>query len=55
MFITVTVALLAALAAIGVCERLQDVQTGGVYYLVSHVLGGKIGGTLGVMYAFGLV
>ena len=53
--ITVTVSLLAALSAIGMCERLRAMETGGVYYLVSRVLGGKIGGTVGVMYAFGLV
>ncbi|XP_039267120.2 solute carrier family 12 member 8-like isoform X1 [Styela clava] len=54
VFMTVTVALLASLAAIGICERLKDVHSGGVYFVVSHVLGGKIGGTVGVMYAFGL-
>ena len=53
--ITVTVSLLAALSAIGLCERLKNLETGGVYYLVSRVLGGKIGGTVGVMYSFGLV
>ncbi|XP_076818287.1 solute carrier family 12 member 8-like isoform X2 [Clavelina lepadiformis] len=52
--ITISVALLASLSVIGVCERIKDVGTGGVYYLVSKVLGGKVGGTIGVMYAFGL-
>lgn len=55
VFITIIVALMASLAAIGVCERLRDVHGGGVYFIVSHVLGGKIGGTVGVMYAFGMV
>ena len=55
VMITVTVSLLASLSAIGLCERLRTLNTGGVYYLVSRVLGGKLGGTVGVMYAFGLV
>uniref|UniRef100_H2ZMB4 Solute carrier family 12 member 9 n=1 Tax=Ciona savignyi TaxID=51511 RepID=H2ZMB4_CIOSA len=55
VIITVTVASLASLSAIGICERCKDMGTGGVYYLVSKVLGGKIGGTVGIMYAFGLV
>uniref|UniRef100_H2ZMB5 Solute carrier family 12 member 8 n=1 Tax=Ciona savignyi TaxID=51511 RepID=H2ZMB5_CIOSA len=54
VIITVTVASLASLSAIGICERCKDMGTGGVYYLVSKVLGGKIGGTVGIMYAFGL-
>nr|XP_026694476.1 solute carrier family 12 member 8-like isoform X4 [Ciona intestinalis] len=54
VMITITVAALASLSAIGICERVKDMGTGGVYYLVSKVLGGKIGGTIGVMYAFGL-
>ena len=55
VLITVTVALLASLSAIGLCERLKGMETGGVYYIVSRVLGGKVGGTVGVMYSFGLV
>ena len=50
---TLLVALLAALSAIGVCERIQ-MKSGGVYVIVSTVLGGKIGGSIGVMYSFGL-
>nr|CAB3266104.1 solute carrier family 12 member 8-like [Phallusia mammillata] len=52
--ITVSVASFAALSAIGLCERLPDMTNGGVYFLVSKVLGGKVGGTVGIMYAFGL-
>ena len=51
---TLLVALLAALSAIGVCERISEMKSGGVYVIVSTVLGGKIGGAIGVMYAFGL-
>jgi len=55
VIVTVSVAFLAAVSAIGVCERIKSIGTGGVYALVSKVLGGKVGGTVGVMYAFGLV
>lgn len=55
VIITVSVASFAALSAIGLCERLPGIGNGGVYFLVSKVLGGKVGGTVGIMYAFGLV
>lgn len=35
-------------------ERCQ-IQSGGVYFLVSHILGGRIGGAVGVLYSFGQV
>ncbi|XP_070556312.1 solute carrier family 12 member 8-like [Ptychodera flava] len=50
--ITILAALIAALSAIGVCERCH-VQSGGVYFLVSHVLGTRVGGTVGILYSFG--
>ncbi|XP_071804275.1 solute carrier family 12 member 8-like isoform X2 [Asterias amurensis] len=50
--LTVSVALIAALAAIGVCERCH-IESGGVYFLVSKVLGARIGGALGILYVFG--
>ncbi|VDO24524.1 unnamed protein product [Brugia timori] len=39
-------------SAIGICQRCQ-IQSGGIYFLVSHILGGQIGGAVGLMYAFG--
>lgn len=30
-------------------------ESGGVYFLVSHVLGSKFGGALGLLYVFGQV
>ncbi|XP_038051638.1 solute carrier family 12 member 8-like isoform X2 [Patiria miniata] len=50
--LTVIVALVAALAAIGVCERCH-IESGGVYFLVSKVLGARIGGAIGMLYVFG--
>ena len=47
----VTVALITALSAVGVCERLH-LDAGGVYFLLSHILGAKLGSTIGVIYAF---
>lgn len=51
---TIAVALSTALSAIGICERINEMSTGGIYLLVSKVLGGKLGGTVGLMYSFGL-
>lgn len=47
LFSSVTV-----LSAIGICERCQ-IQSGGIYFLVSHVLGKRIGGAVGLIYTFG--
>ena len=46
--------MIAVLSAIGVCERCR-VSSGGVYFLLAHVLGGKIGASVGVLYCFGQV
>ena len=54
IFITIVVALLAALNAIGVCERCK-MESGGVYFLLSHVLGARIGASVGIIYCFGQV
>ena len=43
-----------ALSGIGVCERCK-MGKGGVYFLLSHVMGGRIGGSLGVIYCFAQV
>lgn len=45
-------ALISVLSAIGMCERLR-IGTGGVYFLLSHVLGARISSAVGVLYCFG--
>ncbi|KAJ4447119.1 hypothetical protein ANN_09119 [Periplaneta americana] len=50
--VPVSVALVSVLSAVGICERCR-VESGGVYFLVSHVLGSKFGGALGLLYVFG--
>ncbi|VDN07547.1 unnamed protein product [Thelazia callipaeda] len=52
LIICASLALVSVFSAIGICERCQ-IQSGGIYFLVSHVLGGQIGGAVGLMYAFG--
>uniref|UniRef100_A0A914R6G1 Amino acid permease/ SLC12A domain-containing protein n=1 Tax=Parascaris equorum TaxID=6256 RepID=A0A914R6G1_PAREQ len=52
LIICTTLALIPVFSAIGICERCQ-IQSGGIYFLISHVLGGQIGGAVGLMYAFG--
>ncbi|XP_078538565.1 solute carrier family 12 member 8 [Lissotriton helveticus] len=48
----VLVALVTVLSGIGVCERCS-IGSGGVYSMISTVLGGKVGGTVGLLYVFG--
>ncbi|XP_064652024.1 solute carrier family 12 member 8-like isoform X2 [Lineus longissimus] len=52
ILMTIFVALISVLSAIGVCERCK-MESGGVYFLLSHVLGARIGTTVGVLYCFG--
>ncbi|CAG9533733.1 unnamed protein product [Cercopithifilaria johnstoni] len=52
LIICTTLALISVFSAIGICERCQ-IQSGGIYFLVSNILGGQIGGAVGLMYAFG--
>lgn len=54
VMVSVAVALTTALSAIGVCERCR-MESGGVYFLMSHVMGGRIGGSLGIIYCFAQV
>lgn len=51
--LTLLVALAPALSAIGICER-THVESGGVYFLLAHVLGQRSGGTVGILYSFGM-
>lgn len=48
----ILVALVTVLSGIGVCERCS-IGHGGVYSMISTVLGGKVGGTVGLLYIFG--
>ena len=50
----VALILVAVLAAIGICERCH-VQSGGVYFLISHVLGSRRGASVGIIYVLGQV
>ncbi|XP_061735884.1 solute carrier family 12 member 8 isoform X2 [Nerophis ophidion] len=45
-------ALVTVLSGIGVCRHC-GVGSGGVYSMVSTVLGGRVGGTVGLLYVFG--
>ncbi|KAM9305188.1 solute carrier family 12 member 8 [Gastrophryne carolinensis] len=48
----VVVALVTVISGIGVCERCS-IGSGGIYSMISTVLGAKIGGTVGLLYIFG--
>ncbi|XP_037096326.1 solute carrier family 12 member 8 [Syngnathus acus] len=45
-------ALVTVMSGIGVCEYC-GVGSGGVYSMISTVLGGRVGGTMGLLYVFG--
>ncbi|NXH68553.1 S12A8 protein, partial [Hydrobates tethys] len=48
----ILVALVTVLSGIGVCEKCS-IGSGGVYSMISTVLGGRVGGTVGLLYIFG--
>ena len=50
----VALILMAVLSAIGICERCH-VQSGGVYFLIAHVLGSRRGAAVGIIYVIGQV
>jgi potassium/chloride transporter 8 len=49
---TVFTALISVLSAVGICERCR-IESGGVYFVIAHVLGSRFGGSLGLLYCFG--
>lgn len=54
ILLTAGVALVAVLSAIGVCERC-NMESGGVYFLIGHVLGARTSAAVGIVYCFGQV
>ena len=42
------------MSAVGICERCR-MESGGVYFLLAHVLGSRFGGAIGLLYVFGQV
>ncbi|CAG5095943.1 Oidioi.mRNA.OKI2018_I69.XSR.g14410.t2.cds [Oikopleura dioica] len=53
VFLLIWIGMAAGAAAIGICER-TDVANGGLYKLLSRVLGAKQGAAVGIVFAFGL-
>lgn len=54
LIICTALTLITVFSAIGICDRCR-IEAGGIYSLISHVLGGQIGGAVGLLYAFGQV
>uniref|UniRef100_A0A7N6AIV9 Solute carrier family 12 member 8 n=1 Tax=Anabas testudineus TaxID=64144 RepID=A0A7N6AIV9_ANATE len=48
----VLVALVTVMSGIGLCEHC-GAGSGGIYSMISTVLGGRVGGTVGLLYVFG--
>ncbi|KAL1121936.1 hypothetical protein AAG570_003344 [Ranatra chinensis] len=53
VFATVGIALITVLSAVGICERCRSMESGGVYFLLAHVLGSRLGAAFGLLYVFG--
>lgn len=49
---TVIICTITALAGIGICERCR-VESGGVHFIITHILGAHIGGAVSIVYCFG--
>ena len=54
LLFAVGIILVSVLSAIGICERCK-VESGGVYFLLSYVLGSRIAAAVGLLYCFGQV
>ncbi|KAK4319245.1 hypothetical protein Pmani_009808 [Petrolisthes manimaculis] len=52
VLVSVVIVLTSVLSAVGICERAR-MESGGIYFLISHVLGSQIGGAVGLVYCFG--
>lgn len=52
IFCCVVIGLVSVLSAIGIVERCR-VESGGVYFLISHTMGSRIAGSFGLLYCFG--
>ncbi|KAL7647628.1 UNVERIFIED_CONTAM: hypothetical protein RMT77_001228 [Armadillidium vulgare] len=56
LIVTTAVIVVASttLSVVGILSLIQ-IESGGVYFLVSHVLGSRIGGSVGLVYCFGQI
>lgn len=52
VLISFLVALATVMSAVGICDRCH-IGKGGVYFIITHVLGGRIGGAIGLLYCIG--
>ncbi|XP_053628743.1 solute carrier family 12 member 8 isoform X1 [Cherax quadricarinatus] len=52
VLVSVVVVLTSVVSAVGICERTR-MESGGIYFLISHVLGSQVGGSVGLVYCFG--
>lgn len=53
IMLTEVVALITIFSAIGICERCDVAGNGGVYALLSRILGNRIGASISIVYCFG--
>lgn len=46
--------MISVLSAVGICERCR-MESGGVYFLLAHVVGSRFAAAVGLLYVFGQV
>ena len=52
--LTLAIAVVTILSATGLCDKIP-LGPGGVYFVLSYVLGGRLGFVVGTLYTFGQV
>ena len=55
ILITLLISLVPVLSAIGIIDHIDHIESGGIYFVLTHILGARIGATVGILYCFGQV
>lgn len=53
ILITLLISLVPVLSAIGIIDHIDHIESGGIYFVLTHILGARIGATVGILYCFG--
>ncbi|XP_028405963.1 solute carrier family 12 member 8-like [Dendronephthya gigantea] len=53
VLLTLLISLVPVLSAIGIIDHIDHIEGGGIYFVLTHILGARIGATVGILYCFG--
>ncbi|CAB3982050.1 Solute carrier family 12 member 8, partial [Paramuricea clavata] len=53
VLLTLLISLIPVLSAIGIIDHIDHIESGGIYFVLTHILGARIGATVGILYCFG--